>query len=176
MDSTPFFRFIQNSLISAAPGNRPDIPIIAIFPPPSPPVFMVSCLLDDSSPWTGSRVSTSTTSRCKCPARAAIVVWLNMATIGISSFNRCFNRVFTVIIFSEFPPTSKKLSLIPGLASPRTSFQTSATNCSISLLGETYSTSERAAEGSGSDNIFLSTFPLVVSGSFSRFTKWAGII
>ena len=77
--------------------------------------------------------------------------------------------------FNEFPPKSKKLSLIPILSTFNISLQIFAIILSISLLGAIYSTFV-LNNSSGSGRFFLLILPFIVNGSLSIFTKNGGII
>src|SRR4051794_4222350 len=73
----------------------------------------------------------------------------------------------------ELPPILKKLSVIPTLSNPRTDCQTLHIDCSVSVVGATYSSNELK---SGSGKACLFNLPLTVSGNASNCTKAPGTI
>ncbi len=76
----------------------------------------------------------------------------------------------------EWPPSSKKLSLMPIGLTPKTASQTFASCNSIASRGAKNPLSRSTLLSSGSGKALRSTFPLGVSGSVSRNTNPAGII
>ncbi|CAM3631138.1 hypothetical protein COSO111634_21245 [Corallococcus soli] len=82
-------------------------------------------------------------------------------------------RETTWVTSREWPPSSKKLSWTPTRSTRSTSLQSTASFCSVSLRGATYSTLAGSAP-SGEGRALRSTLPLLVSGMASRETKAEG--
>ena len=73
-------------------------------------------------------------------------------------------RETTCVARSEWPPSSKKLSRRPTRSTRSTSAQISASACSVSSAGASYSRAARASP-SGAGSALRSSLPLGVSGS-----------
>ncbi|CAM3618280.1 hypothetical protein COSO111634_20855 [Corallococcus soli] len=193
MDSTPSRRFFQNSSTDAAPGKRPDMPMMAMAPDGSVGAGAFSGVRADASgavPVTGvaalkeapdaddvsmGAAPAFAPSRSRRSASAWTVGCSNSQTTGTSRWSASRSRLATRTTVSDVPPrSSKKWSWTPMRWAPSSRAQTDVSRSSSGFPGSTKRPLRAVEAASGSGRACRSTLPLGVSGSAATVTNAVG--
>ncbi len=126
IDSTPAHRLRHSAATSAAPGNRPAMPMIAIG--------------SRASPLGARRVGVAVASPAIARASAAGVGAAKKVAVEIAGSPASRSRVISVSASSELPPSSKNPSSAPTRSRPSRSANTSQIAASRAPLGARYGT------------------------------------